>query len=274
MIQRGPRKRRSSLRRGRQTSGPQSAPSLMASGVSRSAAVFGPAGLIRGEQRDVEVVGELLHPRPLGTVAEALDRDLVQAHVVERLYHPGLGSAWTQVTGPSGCLRALEQRGQRLLSRSLRARPGVSTRILLTVSAHPASSCRLCSSGPPRHHAGGPHQGRDRGRGLALPQQALPHEHGVHAGRREPLHVRAVPDAALGHEQPVRGHEAGQAEARLERHLERAQVAVVDADDDALHAQGPLHLARVVHLQQYVQTQVAGPEPRGRAGRGRREARR
>ena len=50
-------------------------------------AVLPPANLLLGrEQRDVEVIGELLHTRAFGPVAQAFDRYLVQAHLVERLY--------------------------------------------------------------------------------------------------------------------------------------------------------------------------------------------
>ena len=95
--------------------------------------------------------------------------------------------------------------------------------------------------------------GRIRG-----PDEGLADERGV-----EPLGApvgdrRGLADARFGDEQPVVRDEPAEAGGALEVHVERAQVAVVQADEARATHEGALDLALVVRLDQRLHPQVAG----------------
>mmetsp|Transcript_28075 Transcript_28075/g.71554 ORF Transcript_28075/g.71554 Transcript_28075/m.71554 type:complete len:265 (+) Transcript_28075:2151-2945(+) len=104
-----------------------------------------------------------------------------------------------------------------------------------------------------------------RGR-VPLLHQRLAHQDGAHAGRLHKRHVLRREDAALTRHHDATllhllarhaAHERGR-EAQV--HLERAQVAVVDAQQVALHARQLQHarqLALRVHLDQALHAQPA-----------------
>ena len=72
------------------------------------------------------------------------------------------------------------------------------------------------------------------------------------------LHIGGLEDAGLGHQQAVGGHVLEHAQGRIERDLERPQVAVVDAHQRGLELEGALQLGAVVHFYQHRHVQAAG----------------
>ena len=88
--------------------------------------------------------------------------------------------------------------------------------------------------------------------------------HAVRAHRRD---VGRREDAAFGDHQPAGRNARQQVERGRERHVEGAQVAVVDADERRREPQRALELGGVVHLDQHRHAEVA------RAGFERGEAR-
>src|SRR5690606_5087059 len=88
-------------------------------------------------------------------------------------------------------------------------------------------------------------QGPRRGLHVGLAHQAFADEEGGDAGAGEALAVVMGEDAAFADQQPVVGHLLRQFLGGLQRRLEGAQVAVVDADQRRGEPQCTLQLGRV-----------------------------
>src|SRR5690606_20246752 len=87
--------------------------------------------------------------------------------------------------------------------------------------------------------------------------EALADEYRVHALRGEQLHVASHEDARFRDEGDLSRHQPPQAEGRVERDLEGAQVPVVDADQRRTRAQRGLRLALVVYLGERREAKLA-----------------
>ena len=64
-----------------------------------------------------------------------------------------------------------------------------------------------------------------------------------------------VADAALTDQQTPGGTSDASSDRRLQRHLEGAQIAVVDPDDGRLDGERSVQLLAVVHFEKHVQAQ-------------------
>ena len=78
----------------------------------------------------------------------------------------------------------------------------------------------------------------------------------MHVRRAHPLHVLRSHDARLGHHQALRRNPRQQAQRGIERHLESAQVTVVDAQQRGLQLERRSQFLVVVHLDQHVHAEV------------------
>src|SRR5262249_1658220 len=77
-----------------------------------------------------------------------------------------------------------------------------------------------------------------------------PDEDGAHADVAETLHVVGRLDAALAHEDDLGRDRAGDSARRLEVHVERREVAVVDPDHGRSRLEGERDLALVADLDE------------------------
>ena len=90
--------------------------------------------------------------------------------------------------------------------------------------------------------------------------------------------ILGVPDAALGDQEAVGRHQGGQFLGGREIGGQRAEIAVVDADQRCLQTQSAVEFAFVVDLHQHVHAQIAGQRfqfPRrgvGQAGHDEQDA--
>ena len=99
-------------------------------------------------------------------------------------------------------------------------------------------------------------QGRQRRPGRRGPHQLLADQKAAEARFLEPLQVGRVPDPALGHGHDPFRNPRRQPEADVERHLEGAEIAAVDADERRPPRERPLQLGLVVHLDQHLHAEL------------------
>ncbi len=95
---------------------------------------------------------------------------------------------------------------------------------------------------------------------IRLAHEGLADQERMHAGIAHQRDVGRRQDAAFGDQHAVARHRVLQVERGLQRHLEGAQVAVVDAEQARRHRQRTLEFVEVVHLDQHVHAEFAGDE--------------
>src|SRR3546814_1875296 len=78
-------------------------------------------------------------------------------------------------------------------------------------------------------------QPSQRSAGIGFAHERLADQERIDAGRAHALHVAGREDPALGNQAPVAGHRLLQRQGGIEGSLERAQVAVVDAQQRRWH---------------------------------------
>ena len=104
----------------------------------------------------------------------------------------------------------------------------------------------------------GADQKLDRGRRIGIGHEPLADQERAVAGRRQPLQVGPRLQSALAHRHDAVRHLRRQPVGRRDVHLQRAQIAVVDADHAGAAADGARQLLAVVHLDQRRQPQLPG----------------
>ena len=90
------------------------------------------------------------------------------------------------------------------------------------------------------------------GAGVLAAHEGLADQEGVHAVLAHQPHVVRPEDAALGNHQAIGRYPLEQAEGGVERDLETAQVAVVDADQAIVQGQRPVQFGAIVDFDQDV----------------------
>ncbi len=90
----------------------------------------------------------------------------------------------------------------------------------------------------------------DRGCRVARTDERLTDECAIEAERPPAGHDRRLPNARFGDDQAVVGDELAQAARTVDVHLERAEVAVVEADQPGLRLERPIELAGIVDLDE------------------------
>ena len=121
-----------------------------------------------------------------------------------------------------------------------------------------------CRAAARRHQAKSAAERRPR---IRRAHERLADEKRLDAARAQRGHVRRREDAALGHDELAGGNRRQEPERGRERHVERAQIAVVDADERRGEQERALELRAVVDLGQHRHAELA------RAGFERREPR-
>src|ERR1700760_1148205 len=103
--------------------------------------------------------------------------------------------------------------------------------------------CRACIA---------PQQGTGRGGDVGLAHQALSDQEGRDADAGKAGEIGRRVDAALADDDSVARHQRSEALADVERSLEGAQVAVVDANQARAQPQGPLKLIFLMNFNKNV----------------------
>ncbi len=100
------------------------------------------------------------------------------------------------------------------------------------------------------------HERAGRGGRIARPHERLADERAVEPERTPARDGRRLADPRLGDDEPVVGDELAQASRAVDVDLERAQVAVVEADQAGPCGEGALQLPGIVDLDERLETDL------------------
>src|SRR5450830_853082 len=101
-------------------------------------------------------------------------------------------------------------------------------------------------------------QVRQRLAGVLGPHEGLANQERMHLSLAHALHIGRPQNARLCHQQTICRHIRQHAQRGVQADLKGAQIAVVDAHQRGLEAQGALQLGAVVHFDQHRHVQTAG----------------
>ncbi len=93
---------------------------------------------------------------------------------------------------------------------------------------------------------------------LRCAHEAFPHQKGMHACGAHALYVLLGRNAAFGNKQAVFGHVCQQGQRCLQRDVECAQIAVINANQRGCEPQRALQFCTIVHFHQYRHAQAVG----------------